>query len=125
MIRTESSIPAKFSTEKSVKNLLVIGGTRFFGYFITQRLLKEGHDVTLFNRGKTPDDFGEKVRRIRGDRNDRDSFIRQFSGKKYDAVVDMIAFRAEDSRSAVEAFGGNIDHYIHISTGAVYLVTQD
>jgi len=49
--------------------ILVIGGTRFFGYHITKRLLQDGHDVTLFNRSQTPDDFGHQVGRICGDRN--------------------------------------------------------
>jgi nucleoside-diphosphate-sugar epimerase len=105
--------------------VLVIGGTRFFGASIAQRLVDKGHSVTLLNRGQTPDDFGESVERIRGDRNDYRGFVRQFENKSYDAVIDMIAFRAEDTQAAVKAFAGKTDHYIHISTGAVYLVTQD
>ena len=46
-------------------------------------------------------------------------------GHTYDVVLDMIAYKAEDSRSAVEAFRGNIGHFIHISTAAVYVITKD
>ena len=105
--------------------ILVIGGTRFFGYRIVKRLLAEGHDVTLFNRGRTPDDLGDRVRRIKGDRNDRRDFRQKLEKEKFDAVVDMIAFVAEDSRSAVEAFSGKAGHFFHISTGSVYVVTKD
>ncbi|UCC39231.1 MAG: NAD-dependent epimerase/dehydratase family protein [Candidatus Aminicenantes bacterium] len=105
--------------------ILIIGGTRFLGYHIAKRLLADGHDLTLFNRGKTIDDLGEKVRRIHGDRYNSKAFSERLSGEKFDAVVDMIAFKTEDSQTAVETFMGNVGHFIHISTAAVYIVTQD
>jgi nucleoside-diphosphate-sugar epimerase len=105
--------------------ILVIGGTRFFGYHITKRLLHNGHDVTLFNRGQTPDDFGHQVGRICGDRNDHTFFFERLRNLKFDVVIDMIAFKEEDSQTAVQTFLDRVDHFIHISTAAVYLVTQD
>jgi nucleoside-diphosphate-sugar epimerase len=105
--------------------ILVIGGTRFFGYHITKRLLRDGHNVTLFNRGQTPDDFGHQVGRICGDRYDHTFFYERLRNLEFDAVIDMIAFKEDDSRTAVETFLGRVDHFIHISTAAVYVVTQD
>lgn len=106
-------------------NILIIGGTKFLGYHFTKRLLEEGHQITLFNRGRSPDDFGDKVKRILGDRNNHKGFQDQFRGLKYDVVLDMIAYKAEDSRTAVETFQGNVGHFIHISTAAVYAITKD
>jgi len=40
-------------------------------------------------------------------------------------VVDVIAYKAEDSRAAVKAFQSHIGHFFHISTAAVYIVTKD
>lgn len=105
--------------------ILILGGTRFFGRHIARRLLEDGHEVTLFNRGKTADDFGDRVQRIRGDRYAYDEFCRQLRGKTFDAVVDMLAFKAEDSQAVIRAFEGKIGHFIHISTGSVYVVTKD
>ena len=105
--------------------ILVIGGTRFFGYHTVKRLLKDGHDVTLFNRGLLSDDFGDRVRRIHGDRQDKKSFFRRLKNESFDVVIDMIAFIEEDSLSAIKTFQGRIAHFIHISTGAVYVVTED
>ena len=34
-----------------MKKILVLGGTRFFGRKLVERLLKEGHDVTIMTRG--------------------------------------------------------------------------
>jgi nucleoside-diphosphate-sugar epimerase len=106
-------------------NILIVGGTRFLGYHLARRLLAEGHAVALFNRGKTPDDFGDRVERIGGDRYDKREFRERLAGHPFDAVVDMIAYTADDSRSAVEIFRGNVGHYIHIGSAAVYLVTKD
>jgi len=106
-------------------NILIIGGTKFLGYHFTKRLLKDGHQVTLFNRGLSPDDFGGRVTRIQGDRNDHMDFQDRLGGQKYDVVLDMIAYKGDDSRAAIEAFHGNIGHFIHISTAAVYVITKD
>jgi nucleoside-diphosphate-sugar epimerase len=105
--------------------ILVIGGTRFIGYHLVRRLLDDGHEVTLFNRGLSPDEFGTDIRRIRGDRADRAGFYAKLHPEKFDAVADMIAYEAADSRSAVETFAGRVGHFFHISSGAVYIVTRD
>jgi nucleoside-diphosphate-sugar epimerase len=105
--------------------ILVLGGSRFFGYYIAKRLVADSHDLTLFNRGRTPDDLGATVRRVHGDRGDRRDFRQKLGREKFDVVIDMIAFTAEDSRSAVETFSGNVGQFIHISTGSVYIVTRN
>lgn len=105
--------------------VLIIGGSRFFGYFIARRLLADGHELTLFNRGLTPDDLGPAVSRVRGDRNDRAAFSRALGRGEFDVAIDMIAYTAEDSRSAVETLLGRVGQFIHISTGSVYIVTRD
>jgi len=105
--------------------VLVVGGTRFLGYHLVRRLLQDGQEVTLFNRGLTPDDFGSSVQRLRGDRQDPADFQAKLKQKTFEAVVDLIAYREEDSRSAVETFRERTGHYIHISSAAVYIVTKD
>jgi len=105
--------------------ILILGGTRFFGYHIAHRLLEDGHELTLFNRGVTADDFGGRVQRIHGDRNDRERFYKLLRNRPFDVVLDMIAYKAEDSQAAVRTFQGNTGHFIHISTGSVYIVTKD
>ena len=54
-------------------NILVLGGTRFFGVHMVNALLENGHDVTIATRGKASDYFGDKVRRIILDRSNIDS----------------------------------------------------
>lgn len=103
-------------------HVLVIGGSKFIGRAVVQRLLMEGHRVTLLNRGKSPDPFGTRVSRVVGDRSDPETLRLALSRRDFDAVVDLVAFREEDTQAAVAAFSGRIGHFIHISTAAVYLI---
>ena len=56
-----------------MKQVLVLGGTRFFGIHLVKSLLEQGAGVTLATRGLTPDPFGSRVNRIRVDRTDPDA----------------------------------------------------
>lgn len=105
-------------------HILVIGGTRFVGRAIVQRLLAEGHGVTLFNRGLTPDPFGTRVRRVLGERSDPEAWRQALGRRRYDAVVDVIATREEHTRQAVTMLAGRTDHFVHISTASVYLIRE-
>ncbi|HET8647917.1 MAG TPA: NAD-dependent epimerase/dehydratase family protein, partial [Vicinamibacteria bacterium] len=103
--------------------VLVIGGTRFMGYGLVWRLLLGGHAVTLLNRGQTPDPFGDRVRRLQGDRTT--DLRRLVAGHSFEAAVDFAAFQGSDVAQAVEALaGGGLGHYVLISTGQVYLVRE-
>jgi nucleoside-diphosphate-sugar epimerase len=104
-------------------HVLVIGGTRFIGPLLVFRLLAAGHTVTLFNRGTRADPFGERVERLVGDRTTAD-LSRLMSNRRFDAAVDFAAYRWEDTRSAVEALGGRVGHYVFIGTGQVYLMRE-
>ncbi len=104
---------------------LVIGGTRFVGYHIVNRLLAEGIEVVVFNRGQTPDDFGDRIQRIHGDRKDYQKFYETFRRSRFDVVVDVIGYHPEDVEVAIKTFKGRVGQYIFISTGQVYLVTQN
>lgn len=106
-------------------NALIIGGTKFLGYHLVRRLLDEGIKVTLFNRGITRDDFGDEVIRTYGDRKDYRKFYETFHRKRYDVVVDLIGYAPEDVETAIATFKDRIGQYIFISTGQVYLVTEN
>ncbi|WP_437959097.1 NAD-dependent epimerase/dehydratase family protein [Sorangium sp. So ce119] len=104
--------------------VLVLGGTRFMGHFLVYRLLAAGHQVTLLNRGVTPDLFGDRVARIRCDRT-AGGLEQALGGREFDAAVDFTAYTAADGRAAVGALGGGrVGHYVMISTGSVYLVRE-
>ena len=106
-------------------DVLIIGGTRFLGYHLVHRLLQEGVHVTLFHRGIHGDDFGDRVERILGDRKNYKKFYELFHRRRFDVVVDLIGYQPEDVEYAVKTFGDRVGQYIFISTGQVYLVTEN
>lgn len=105
---------------RTYMKILVMGGTRFFGRRLVDLLLEDGHDVTIATRGKTLDNFGEKVRRIQIDRTDQSSMIRAFEDQYYEVVFDQICFNPREAKIAVEAFNNRIKRYIFTSSMAVY-----
>ena len=66
----------QFSFSHSLRptmRILVLGGTQFVGRHIVAALLERGgHHVTLLNRGRTENPFGDSVEAVRGDRCDRE-----------------------------------------------------
>jgi nucleoside-diphosphate-sugar epimerase len=103
-------------------NILVIGGTRNVGHHLILRMVERGHRVTTFNRGQTPDELGSTVDRLHGDRTDPGQLVKALGSRDFDAVIDTIAMRPEETRSALDILDGRTGHYVHFSTGQVYLV---
>ena len=84
-------------------NILVLGGTGFFGKHLVWELLHRGHEVTIATRGRTPDDFGDRVRRLIVDRTDARQMEQVFAHKYYDVFYDDLAYCAGDVRTVLEA----------------------
>ena len=53
------------------KKLLILGGTAFLGPAIVESALAHGHEVTLFNRGKTHSNIVPELEKLSGHRNTR------------------------------------------------------
>jgi nucleoside-diphosphate-sugar epimerase len=102
------------------KNILVIGGTRFFGKLLVQRLLMAGHKVTIATRGYAPDPFGQRVERIRVDRRNGLAMRAAFRSACYDVVFDQMCYSPLDAAIAVSALGGKVGRYVMTSTVDVY-----
>ncbi|MCC6695981.1 MAG: NAD-dependent epimerase/dehydratase family protein [Candidatus Hydrogenedentes bacterium] len=100
--------------------VLVLGGTGLISTAIVERLLHTGHDVVLFNRGRTPARFAGNVTRIQGDRQDFGDFQHKVTTSDYDAVIDMITFDPRTAAHAVEVFQGRVSQYLFCSTVCVY-----
>ncbi|HET7692165.1 MAG TPA: NAD-dependent epimerase/dehydratase family protein [Gemmatimonadota bacterium] len=105
--------------------ILVIGGTLFMGPRLVRSLVGRGHAVTTFHRGTTPGRLPAEVERLHGDRTDPAELRDALAGRSFDACVDTIAMRGADTASAVDLLYGRVGHYVHFSTGQVYLVRRD
>lgn len=106
-------------------DILIIGGTRHIGHYLTLQLLEDGHRVTLLNRSLSRDDLPADIPRIRCDRTDPAQLQNALHGKSFDVVVDTILYKGTDAEHIVEQLKGRVGHYIFLSTGQVYLVRDD
>jgi len=107
------------------RKVLVIGGTRFFGRRIVEKLLEKGDRVTIFTRGGSRPGFWSRVRAIMGDRSDHGAFEAAFGDETFDVVIDNIAYNRKDVESAVRVFTGRAGHYVLCSSGSVYRDYED
>ena len=98
--------------------ILVIGGTRYFGIHMVNKLLEQGHAVTIATRGKTPDSYGDKVERITIQRTNEESMREALQGKHFDVVIDKIAYCSNDIRYVMDYV--DCDKYIYMSSTSVY-----
>jgi 2'-hydroxyisoflavone reductase len=98
-------------------NLLVIGGTRFLGRAIVDAALGHGHQVTLFNRGRTNPDLYPGLRLIRADRN-RDAGL--LAAEPFDAAIDVAGMQPSEVEPIVVATRGSVGRYVFVSTISVY-----
>lgn len=98
--------------------ILVLGGTRFFGIRMVQDLLKMGHEVAIGTRGLSKDPFGKQVKRITLDRSNGESLRQALQGKRFDLVIDKIAYCSNDIKRLLDFI--DCQKYIYMSTTAVY-----
>ncbi|PSL41530.1 2'-hydroxyisoflavone reductase [Planomicrobium soli] len=97
--------------------LLILGGTRFLGRFLTETALQKGHEVTLFNRGKENPDLFPEAEKLIGDRNNN---LTALEGRTWDAVIDTCGFVPWTVRESAELLAGAVGHYTFISSASVY-----
>ena len=100
--------------------VLVLGGSRFVGLRLTELLHRQGHNVSVLNRGKEDATLPYGVQQLVADRNDPLQIKAVLSGKQYDSVFDISGYTTETLKPVVDVLQGNVGHYIFCSTTAVY-----
>lgn len=103
--------------------LLILGGTGFIGPHQVRHALERGHEVTIFNRGRSaPGLFDEGVEELIGDRAVND--YASLRGRSWDAVIDNSASSGPTApqwvREATAALKDSVGQYLFISTRSVY-----
>ena len=95
----------------------MIGGTGFLGPALVEAAIATGHDVTLFNRGRTDPDLFPGVERLRGE---RPHDVRALAGRRWDAAIDVPGTLPRQVRASAAQLAGMVKHYTLVSTISVY-----
>jgi len=97
--------------------ILVLGGTGFIGPHMIRHAMYRGHEVSMFNRGKTNPSLFPGVERLTGD---RDKGLDLLKGRKWDAVIDNSGYVPRHVRDSSQLLRDAVGRYLFISTGSVY-----
>jgi 2'-hydroxyisoflavone reductase len=116
-----SSTPTAGPTVKPMK-LLILGGTGFIGPHMVQAALDHGHEVTIFNRGKSNPGLFPGVEELIGD---RDGDLDSLKGRDWDAVIDNTGYVPRHVRDSADLLQGHVGRYLFTSTGSVYALNQE
>jgi 2'-hydroxyisoflavone reductase len=98
-------------------DLLILGGTRFLGRYLVEAALRDGHGVTLFNRGISDPDLFTEVETIKGD---RDGDLPALRERRWDAAIDTCGYVPRLVRASARLLSDGVDHYTFVSSISVY-----
>ena len=102
--------------------ILILGGTGFIGPHQVEYALSRGHEVTLFNRGRTNAQLFPEVEKLVGD---RESDLTALEGRSWDVVVDNSATNAPHwVEASANLLKDTCERYIFVSTRSVYADTS-
>jgi 2'-hydroxyisoflavone reductase len=97
--------------------ILVIGGTLFLGRHFVNIAMREGHELTTFNRGSTPLPGQTGVERLNGDRT---VDLSALFNREWDVVVDTCGYEPGVVQKSAEVLRDKVRQYIFISSKSVY-----
>jgi 2'-hydroxyisoflavone reductase len=117
--------PQAVVAERAAKPLriLILGGTGFTGPHQVRYALARGHKLTLFNRGRRPKEWTDKVEELVGDRDTGN--LDALKGREWDVCIDNPTSLPFWVRDAGQVLKGKVGQYVFISTLSVYASDAD
>ena len=101
--------------------ILFLGGTGFLGPHTVEYALERGHEVTLFNRGRTNADLFPELERIVGDRDPEiGRGLAGLEDRQWDAVIDTSGFVPRIVGASAALLANNVRQYLFVSTICTY-----
>jgi len=113
--RKEESAPSKLK-------ILILGGTGFLGPALVEAAKPHGHEVVLFNRGKTNPSMFPELEKLRGDRDPKKGEgLKSLEGRAFDVVFDDSGYfpRHVDASAEILKKSGT-KHYVFVSSISCY-----
>lgn len=113
------SVLAQSAAAKSL-DILILGGTGFIGPHEINYARSRGHNITMFNRGKTAPGMFPGIENLIGDRDDQ---LDSLKGRDWDAVIDNSGFYPRHARLTAELLHGRVGQYMFVSSISAYAET--
>ena len=110
------------SAQKPLR-ILILGGTGFIGPHQVRYAVARGHQVTLYNRGRTNPGLFKGLTNIEeriGDREPKPGNYDSLKTGEWDVVIDNPTTRPRWVREAAAAVKGRAGQYVFISTISAY-----
>jgi 2'-hydroxyisoflavone reductase len=103
------------------KKILILGGTGFLGPATVEAARARGHQLTLFNRGKTRPGLFPAIETLFGDRDPLvGEGLKSLQNRKWDAVIDNSGYFPRQVAASAKLLAPNVGQYIFISSISVY-----
>jgi len=107
---------SKAQGKKHLK-ILVLGGTGFIGPHIVRAALARGHEVSLFNRGRSNTDLFPGLKKLAGD---RDGGLDVLKSDEWDVAVDNSGYVPRLVRDSAEVLKDRVGRYLFTSSTSAY-----
>jgi len=106
------------------KRILIIGGTRFIGRLLVEKLASSGHEVHILHR-KHRHPFDKRVHNLVADRNEAESIRKAVAATRFDAVYDFAydwkrGTTGRQVEATAQIFDGKVGRYVFMSSVAAY-----
>lgn len=117
-----AAAPPAVAPDTERLKILVLGGTGFLGPHFVRAALDGGHQVTLFNRGKTNTHLFPGLEKLRGDRDGGlDALAGAIEGgRRWDAVLDTSGYVPRLVRDSATLLRPAATRYLFVSSISVY-----
>ena len=103
------------------KRILILGGTGYLGPATIEIAQARGHQITMFNRGKTRPDLFPGVARLHGDRDPKKGDgLKELETGTWDAVIDNSGYYPRMVGASAQLLAPRAKQYLYISSISAY-----
>lgn len=99
---------------------LFIGGTGIISTAISRKLLEQGHELYLLNRGSRNEVLPSNVKSICADINNEAEVLGKLGDEKFDVVADFIAYVPSQLERDYHLFQDRAKQFMFISSASAY-----
>ncbi len=107
--------------QAAAKKILILGGTGYLGPATIEIARARGHQVTMFNRGKTRPELFPGVEKLHGDRDPKKGEgLQALEGRSWDAVIDNSGYYPRMVGASAALVAPRTKQYLYISSISAY-----